>query len=91
MQDATKILFRFTVAVLHRSVEVVHTGTNGTREMPNGCHIGKLRGANLQLRCLCPLPSPDDVARLTADQGKGAGIAIGVVSRDRPWDFLHFS
>jgi len=29
---ATKILFRFAVAVLHRGVEIVHTDANGTRD-----------------------------------------------------------
>ena len=32
LQDATEVLFRFTVAVLHRGVEVVHAGFDGPRD-----------------------------------------------------------
>jgi hypothetical protein len=34
LQDAAKILFRFTVAVLHRGVEIVHTGSAWSRGSP---------------------------------------------------------
>ena len=34
MQDATEVLLRFTVAVLHRGVEVVHTGGDSPRNGP---------------------------------------------------------
>ncbi|MGA8695725.1 MAG: hypothetical protein WB689_18155 [Xanthobacteraceae bacterium] len=34
LQDAAKILLRFTIAVLHRGVEVVHAGVDGSRDSP---------------------------------------------------------
>jgi hypothetical protein len=34
LQDATEVLLRFTVAVLHRGVEVVHAGGNSPRNGP---------------------------------------------------------